>query len=85
MRVQMDPKEPFHLRIKYNGEVKFDQVLQPGPHDVTVTHPTCCGKAEAFLVEEDGTEVLIGSAEYGTQCEGSDAPNCSKAQNAAGQ
>lgn len=85
MRVQMDPKEPFHLRIKYNGEVKFDQVLQPGPHDINVEHPKCCGKAEAFLVEEDGTEVPIGSAEYGAQCQGADAQNCPKAQNAAGQ
>lgn len=85
MQVQMNPTEPFHLRIKYNGEVKFDQVLQPGPHDVLVKHPSCCGKAEAFLVEEDGTEVPIGSAEYGAQCEGADAQNCPNAQKAAGQ
>ena len=75
MRIQMDPKEPFHLRVKYNGQVKFDQVLQPGPHDIDVEHLKCCGTAEAFLVEEDGTEVLIGSAEYGDPCSGADAQN----------
>lgn len=76
MRIQMNPKEPFHLRIKYNGQVKFDQVLQPGPHDINVDHPKCCGQAEAFLIEEDGTEVPIGSAKYGDPCSGADAQKC---------
>ncbi len=80
MRIQMDPKEPFHLRVKYNGQVKFDQVLQPGPHDIDVEHLKCCGTAEAFLVKEDGTEVLIGSAEYGDPCSGAAAQNCPNSQ-----
>ena len=80
MRIQMDPKEPFHLRVKYNGQVKFDQVLQPGPHDIELEHPKCCGTAVALLVEEDGTEVPIGSAEYGDPCAGADAQNCPNSQ-----
>ena len=78
MRVIIDPKESLHLRVKYNGQVKFDQELQPGHHDFEVEHPKCCGKAELFLVEDDGSEVFIGSTEYGDQC--SDAQNCPNSQ-----
>ncbi len=78
MRIQLDPKEPLHMRVKYNGKVVFDQTLQPGPHDIDVAHPKCCGKAEAFIVEEDGTEIPLGSADYGDQCQ--DAQNCPNKQ-----
>jgi hypothetical protein len=31
-------------------------------------HPKTCGKAELFIVEDDGSEFPLGSADYGT-CE----------------
>lgn len=68
MRIVFDPTEEVQLRVKYNGNVVYDQKLEPGHHDVDVDHPKNCGRAEAFLVESDGTEIPIGSAEYGKCC-----------------
>ena len=68
MRIQIDPKQPTRLRVRYNGKEVFDQTLQPGHHDIDVVHPKTCGKAELFRVKDDGSEVPMGSANYGT-CE----------------
>ncbi len=65
MKIEVNPKEPMHFRVKYNGEVVYDEVLQPGPHKVEVEHPKTCGKAEVFLVEDDDSEFPVGEADYG--------------------
>ena len=65
MRIVIDPTEAIHVRVKYNGGVVYDETLQPGHHDIDVDHPKCCGIAEAFLVDPDGTEMPIGTADYG--------------------
>lgn len=65
MRIIFDPKAPTRLRVKYNGTVVYDQTLQPGHVDVDVDHPKDSGTAEAFIVEDDGSEHLIGTATYG--------------------
>jgi len=76
MRIKMNPEKPVHIRVKYNGTHVFDQVLEPGPHDIDVEHPKCCGIAQLFFVKEDGSETPAGSANYG-------ACDCDKAQTAA--
>ncbi len=76
MRIIIDPKEAIQVRVKYNGGVIYDQTLQPGHHDIDVVHPKCCGVAEAFLVDSDGAETPIGSADYG-KCGGSCGGKCS--------
>ncbi|MFA6213360.1 MAG: hypothetical protein WCT03_10710 [Candidatus Obscuribacterales bacterium] len=68
MRIQTDLKEPMRIRVRYNGKEVYDQTLQPGPHDINIEHPKTCGKAEAFIVEDDGSEFPMGSTEYG-DCE----------------
>jgi|JI102314A2RNA_FD_contig_31_8677141_length_476_multi_3_in_0_out_0_2 hypothetical protein len=68
MRIEIDPKEPMRIRVRYNGKEVFDQTLQPGPNDINIEHPKTCGKAEAFIVEDDGSEFPLGHADYGT-CE----------------
>lgn len=68
MRIEIDLKEPMRIRVRYNGKEVFDQTLQPGPNDINIEHPKTCGKAEAFIVEDDGSEIPIGSTEYG-DCE----------------
>ncbi len=66
MKIEITPKEPLHLRVRYQGEVVFDQVLAAGQlYDLDIQHPKTCGTAEAFIVEDDGSEMLIGSADYG--------------------
>lgn len=66
MRIEMTPKEDLHLRIKYNGKAILDQDMKAGTAYVTTAeHPKCCGVAEAFLVDDDGSEMPIGSANYG--------------------
>jgi hypothetical protein len=66
MKIEMTPKEKTHIRVRYNGEVVCDQVLEAGkPYVIEAEHPKTCGKAEAFFVEEDGSEFPIGSADYG--------------------
>jgi len=74
MRIMIDPKAPIRLKVRYNGTEVFDQTLQPGAHDIDVAHPKTCGKAELFKVKDDGTEVPMGSADYG-ECECT--PKCS--------
>jgi len=70
MRIMMEPKEPVHVRVRYNGNQVFDQVLEPGTkHDIDVEHPKCCGVATLFFVEEDGSEIPVGQANYG-ECKG---------------
>ena len=64
MRLEVTPKEPWHIRIKDNGKVVLDKVLEAGVAHVVETERPSCGKSEAFLVEGD-EEMLIGSAEYG--------------------
>lgn len=74
MRIEVTPKEPMHMRVRYNGKVIWDETLTPGKHDIEVEHPKTCGKAELFLVEDDDSEFPIGSAEYGEcKCEGGHA------------
>jgi len=74
MHIEMNPKEPQRIIVRYNGKVVFDQTLQPGPNDITVDHPKTCGKAELSFVEEDGSEFPVGEADYGEcQC----TPRCS--------
>ena len=73
MRIVFDPSAEVQLRVKYNGNVVYDQKLQPGHHDVDVDHPKESGCAEAFLVEPDGTEIPIGSADYGTGADNTSA------------
>lgn len=69
MRIEMTPKEDTHVRIKYNGAVVLDQVLTAGTeYKIEAEHPKCCGVAELFFVEADGTEYGIGSTNYG-QCD----------------
>jgi hypothetical protein len=65
MKIEVNPKEPMHIRVRYEGKVIHDEVLQPGPHAIEVDHPKTCGKAELFLVEDDDSEFPIGSADYG--------------------
>jgi len=65
MKIEVTPKEPMHIRVRYEGKVIYDEVLQPGPHNIEVDHPKTCGKAELFLVEDDDSEFPIGSADYG--------------------
>jgi hypothetical protein len=66
MKIEFTETEPTRLRVRYNGRIVFDEILQPGPHNIEVKHPTTCGRAEAFLVEDDGsTELSIGSVNYG--------------------
>jgi len=75
MRIEMDPKEPQRIKVRYNGVEIHDQVLQPGPNVVEVEHPKTCGKAEMFFTELDGSdEFLVGTADYG-QCQCT--PKCS--------
>jgi hypothetical protein len=64
MRLEVTPKEPWHIRIKDNGKVVLDKVLEAGVAHVVETEAPACGKTEAFLVEGD-EEMLIGSADYG--------------------
>ncbi len=64
MRIEVTPKEQWHVRIKDNGKVVLDKVLEAGVAHVVETAAPACGKTEAFLVEGD-EEMLIGSAEYG--------------------
>ncbi len=64
MRLEVTPKEPWHIRIKDNGKVVLDKVLEAGVAHVVETVAPACGTTEAFLVEGDD-EMLIGSAEYG--------------------
>jgi hypothetical protein len=69
MKIEITPKEPMRIRVRYNGEVVYDQKLEAGRLAVIeAEHPKTCGKAEAFIVEEDGSEFPIGSADYGN-CE----------------
>lgn len=63
MRIEVTPKEPWHIRIKDNGKVVLDKVLEAGVAHVVETERPACGKSEAFLVEGDA-EMLIGSATY---------------------
>ncbi len=73
MRLEVTPKEPWHVRIKHNGKVVLDKVLEANvAHVVEAEHPKC-GKAEAFLVEGDD-EMPLGSAEYG-ECQCADGPH----------
>jgi hypothetical protein len=79
MRIVIDPKTPLRVRAKYNGGQIFDQVLQPGHHDIEFEHPKTCGLAEVFFVGDDGVETPAGSANYGdctcadpTKCESED-------------
>jgi hypothetical protein len=69
MRIVFDPTEEVQVRVKYNGTVVYDKKLQPGHQDIDIDHPKDSGLVEAFLVEPDGTEVPIGSADYGTPSE----------------
>ncbi|MBX9952015.1 MAG: hypothetical protein K2Y39_22775 [Candidatus Obscuribacterales bacterium] len=64
MRLEVTPKEPWHIRIKNNGKVVLDKVLEANVAHVVETERPPCGKSEAFLVEGD-EEMLLGSAEYG--------------------
>ncbi len=74
MKIEMNPKEPQRIKVRYNGVEIHDSVLQPGPNVVEVDHPKTCGKAELFFVEEDGSEFPVGVADYGDcQC----TPKCS--------
>ncbi len=74
MKIEITPNEPIHLRVRYNGEVVHDEKLVAHQtYKLDVQHPTSCGKAEAFFVEEDGSEFPIGSADYGAcACQGVD-------------
>jgi hypothetical protein len=66
MRIELTPKEDMHVRVKYNGATIHDQDLTAGTaYVIEAEHPKCCGVAEAFLVDEDGSEMPIGSANYG--------------------
>ncbi|CAN5407203.1 hypothetical protein BH11CYA1_BH11CYA1_48500 [soil metagenome] len=77
MRIEINPKEPMRLRVRYNGKEVFDQTLQPGPHDIDIAHPKTCGKAELFLVEDDGSEFPMGGTDYGDcHCTPACAPAC---------
>ena len=68
MKIEVNPKEPMQFRVRYNGKIVFDEVLQPGPHKVEAEHPKTCGVAQCFIVEGDD-EMEIGRAEYGEcQC-----------------
>ena len=53
MKIEIEPKEPMHLRVRYNGKVIWDETLQPGKHVIEVEHPKTCGVAELSLVESD--------------------------------
>lgn len=64
MRLEVTPDEPMHIRIKDNGKVVLDKVLEAGVAHVVETERPACGKSEAFLVEGD-EEMLIGTASYG--------------------
>lgn len=66
MRLIFDPANPVRIRVKYNGSTVYDQLHQPGKHDIDVTHPKSCGKAEAFIVGDDGSETPMGTTDYGT-------------------
>ena len=63
MRLEVTPKEAMHVRIKDNGKVVLDKVLEAGVAHVVETERPACGKSEAFLVEGDD-EMLIGTATY---------------------
>jgi hypothetical protein len=79
MRIVIDPKKPLHVRAKYNGGQIFDQVLQPGHHDIEFEHPKTCGLAEVFFVDAAGVETPAGSANYGA-CTCADASQCEKSE-----
>ncbi len=64
MRLEVTPKEPWHVRIKDNGKVVLDKVLEAGVAHVVETEAPACGVTEAFLVEGED-EMLIGTATYG--------------------
>lgn len=71
MRIEIDPKEPMHLRVRYNGKIIWDETLQPGKHEIEVEHSKTCGTAELSLVEDDDSEFPIASAQYGEcKCDG---------------
>jgi hypothetical protein len=84
MKIGITPDEPIHLRVRYNGEVVHDEKLVAGQkYDLEIKHPTCCGKAEAFFVEADGSEFAIGSTDYGA-CKGSNCAGCSSKKGGCG-
>ena len=67
MRLETTPKEPMHIRIKDNGKVVLDKVLEAGVAHVIETPPPPCGKSELFLVEGDEEMFLGEGGPYG-QC-----------------
>ncbi len=74
MRLEVTPDEPWHIRIKNNGVVVLDKVLEANVAHVVETERPACGKSEAFLVEGD-SEMLLGTAVYGECPEEGDKPS----------
>lgn len=74
MKLEVTPKEPWHIRIKDNGVVVLDKVLEANVAHVVETPAPSCGKTEAFLVEGE-EEMLIGTAEYGACPDAGDKPS----------
>jgi hypothetical protein len=68
MRIKITPKEPLHIRVRYNGTQVLDQELQVQTYDIEVDHPKCCGVAVLYRVMDDGSEKPLSSANYGVCC-----------------
>lgn len=64
MKVALTPNEPFHLRVRYNGEQIFEKHIAAGEKfDQDIETPKVTGKAEVFMVDGD-EEMLFATAEY---------------------
>lgn len=80
MKVAVTPDEPFHLRVRYNGEQIFEKHIAAGEKfEQDIETPKVTGKAEVFVVEGD-EEMLIGTAEYTFESGSSDGASAAKAQ-----
>ncbi len=64
MKVELTPKEPMTLKVRYNGEEIFSKDLEVGvKFDDDIETPNEPGVAEAILVI-DGKDVPIGTVTY---------------------
>lgn len=65
MKLSTTSDKPLHIRVKYNGSVVYDQKHPAGDIEVDAQHPKDSGLAEAFIVNDDGSETSLGSCDYG--------------------
>lgn len=70
MKVELTPKEPMTLKVRYNGKEIFSKELVVGvKFDDTIDTPDEPGVAEAILVI-DGNELPIGQVAYSPEDQG---------------